>query len=442
MTCTRNFDLFFPVLMQNITITQFNLFSLWDLLKRGDHGNLVRSLSLQAPQRQRSRYKQDQLGIFSRQAASSSDIPPSYGSLQVRADRGMEMTMENVYDRLISLETLIVGVPSLLFSFRQMPHRFLFTSLKKLLVGLGVMHRWNLSARNVVWILLFCQSLLEVSLGLFISTIDYRFLVDHGLEVAGQSDVKKLALRIHFESDDSSRKLWWGSSEGTGGNENRKTKTISRLLNLTKDLQCLELFANVSYSDGPRNQTPLLYLSSNCLASLHRSFESLQHLRLLGISSDQGRPLPTLYSNFRNLRVLTIGINFLLDFVQDTRSILPPNVEILYLPCYADVTFEEALLASFLESRHSSMTKLKEVIVPKLPLLVDGETESIPSRELEVWAKNRRQLESYEGFKTGKVKLRKIDKGGAGESQSDRQPVQRYERAKSDSLSILVFLFS
>lgn len=63
------------------------------------------------------------------------------------------------------------------------------------------------------------------------------------------------------------------------------------------------------------------------------------------------------------------------------------------------------------------MPNLKEVVVPSAAIGYDGELfDSVEwSKELEVWANRREELEREPIFKTGQVKLRKVDVGLKGE---------------------------
>ena len=120
---------------------------------------------------------------------------------------------------------------------------------------------------------------------------------------------------------------------------------------------------------------------------------------------------------FRCLKTLSLELNFLYFQVDPDTSELPVSLERIILVYYlsSGVSFgftEEELLSQMIKSRF--LPNLKEVIVPSTAVGPDGR-EVEGSDQLKLWTEKRRELESEEVFKSGKVRLTKADKGCSGE---------------------------
>lgn len=309
------------------------------------------------------------------------------------------MVMSQVYDRLIGIETLIIEAPRLSFGFRQVPHLFLVKSLKRLFFGEADDKDWNLSTKNAVWLLLFCPKLDEACMAIEMKPSDLSYLVEFRETIAGKSSVKKLALKLAFGSDEVSKKTSWSK-------HNSESSVVSRLLTCTNQIQSLELF-NAADLYGLRST----YLLSNCLLGLYRSFDSLRHLRIIGIVYNEDEPAPACYSNFKGMRVLTADVNVFLALKSIKSLLLPPALETLFLPYHTEKAEDEAVVITAIQSR--TFSTLKEVIIPLEPVASNGEPSSEHSREL--WLKHRRRVETDSRFTSGRIKLRKIGRGETGE---------------------------
>lgn len=114
------------------------------------------------------------------------------------------------------------------------------------------------------------------------------------------------------------------------------------------------------------------------------------------------------------MRILTIdGIGLVVLEVTPDLA-LPPSLQIISSLCYIGGDFrEEKSLAQVIKSRISSLPELKEVVVPSAPLLDNGEFADVLGREK--WAMKRRKFEAEDIFRSGKVIMRLLGDGEAGE---------------------------
>lgn len=170
---------------------------------------------------------------------------------------------------------------------------------------------------------------------------------------------------------------------------------------------------------GPEYEEPS-NVEVGFLASLHASWFSLKHLRLLGAIevTDQCLTTTTLRL-FRRLRMDTLE--------SDTAwlvEILPPTLEILYLAFHrfrashpSETDFEEEIvLAHLLQSKRSYLPKFKELAVPSNPRSPEL-TEAADVRQRGTWTATRKQVEEIDFFKSGTAKLRKVEIGEVGKSR-------------------------
>lgn len=191
---------------------------------------------------------------------------------------------------------------------------------------------------------------------------------------------------------------------------NQKTFAVSQLLRCvnTNQLVSLEIVANL----GDQRMGDTTTLFAECLTDLHRSFNSLLHLRLSRLSFREDRPDSRYFFNFRNMRMLTLEGSILQGLqICGEEMVIPSSLEVVWLPCYSDPEFQiEEHLFQLIKLRSSPLPRLREVAVPKSPVLQDRAVG-----KLQNWTVWRERLEREEIFTSGKVTLRKAEEGERGE---------------------------
>lgn len=290
-----------------------------------------------------------------------------------------------------------------------------FASLKKLSI---LLPRDNsvtnaLSASNVVWLLSVCSNLQQASLGCSINYQDFKYLSELHSTFAGLSNVKELALEVAYTEKSSDRNTWWGLENRRWKGGSKKTEALIHLLQVTKHLRDLEICCK-RVGGNPEDKSDLY--TSFCLG-LHKSFATLRRLRLLSVRADPNNVKSTDYSRFKNLNLLAAEEYSLKSFL-NLEIKLPLSLERLSLPFYicggpAWYEFEELLIMSRLLDLRS-IPRLKEVIVPHLPIRSEGEAVDY-NRYQKVWMKKSKKLEDHQIFQSGKVKLRTMKVEEAGE---------------------------
>lgn len=160
---------------------------------------------------------------------------------------------ELILERLVKLEILIdhLHFRSHEFGTRStstsslIPFPFMNT-IKKLCVSMDPEKTFDrlLSARNVTWLMIFCPNLEKLCTAFYFSKEDLDYLEVHETVLSGLSKVKELSLRFSYGYDKNDRRSWWGlpSESKRSWEGNGKTESIGRLLEITDQLQSLELF--------------------------------------------------------------------------------------------------------------------------------------------------------------------------------------------------------
>lgn len=348
---------------------------------------------------------------------SKDDDPPD---LMDHIRNGARTFMRNFYLRLGQLEKLIVQHPWTLPPFvhpsndRLVPMHFFTSSLKYL-----YMSRWTedradetLSARNCLWLLLFCPQVQELSLGFAFSVRDADFLNEHREAFASKSNVKYLALDFHVNFHKSKKRTWWGQpgeSEKNWRGGSRKTQALMDFLSVVKNLRSLEL-----YNGGcEKNKGDLDNFFSSCLLGLQGSAKSLQKLRMVGLAADEDYLFATAYGIFEHLKVLSLEKMPLFYLSRHQEISLPSSLEVLVIPHTSFQTwnpeysfdFVETDLMKVLETR--SLPNLRLVVMPAEALDEWGDVvEDVDFRK--GWLERRKELEGQRIFQSGKVELRKL----------------------------------
>lgn len=332
----------------------------------------------------------------------------------------LDEAVEYIYSRLEHLEVLIVDAPQLFLSFhsklsdasrnlRLAPMTFMTHSLKELFINEAVENNKRcclISAKNTIWLLIFCEKLEHAAFCSSFFRSDYGFMEEFSQTYEGLSKVKQLAIYVDFE--DHKGKDWWSTQYQDV--MDRKTLAVHRFLSTTSDhLKSLEV-GICGHKKSARSGITIGFVSS-----LHRSSKSLRLLRLFGIN-----PSWFLNESFSSkecfdlhfltgLTNFTVDVVTLLSFERFARVLLPSDISTISLPYYclhhvkseAERCSDDRHLAQFLES--SEIPNLAEVIVPRSPI---GATGAPIEEDKELWLKYRKTLEESPMFKDGKVKLR------------------------------------
>lgn len=341
---------------------------------------------------------------------------------------GWSVMRETILESLDNLEVLMIEELNFIFELKcrtnSLPLRFLTTSLKVIHVWLpseqNLIH--SLSARNAIFILVFCPSIQECSLGFHLAIEDYRYLADHLPGFRGLSKVKNLAIRFQFFSSESEKKFWNAAETETGNLSRWDRPTLARwnFLQVTRDLDALEICQQSSTT----NRT----VSPDCLSGLNLSFKSLKHLRLLMAENPLTKPSFD-YRCFQKLTTFSTEWFWLKRLGSHLPILLPNNLKTFCLVFYRfssdgnrdpqdqsneiplTVHQEDILLIRLLQSVH--LPSLKEVVVPQEFVDVGGEiVTSLEARA--IWSQQRKSLEE-ETSKRG-IKLTLLKPGESGKS--------------------------
>lgn len=425
----RSFKLFFPALLTNVKLSLSHLIPFSHLLARDpESARSVKSLRFQILDQMDHDLDMDRILLpyvaLCRRRTRGSNLDER---VRFMIGDGIKEATQEICRHLTSLQALVILEEGMMLPFRVringklLPTPF-FTSLKKLHIPL-----WEeedspyLNARNVVWLLVFCECLEEASLGYLCSVYDFdSFLSEHVVNLKGSSNVKKLALRPKFVflKDDSS--TWWGQSQEEASRSwkggNKKGESIVNLLSITRQLLSLE----ICYYQLKRNPGDETSLQTSVLLELGSSFTSLRLLRLFFFNvnpSDFGSIDFTVFKQLNTLSVDKLALQCLLRF-PDYR--MPSTIKTLILPCYmynldgpveGDVE-EDILLASVIRSR--MFPGLKEVIVPSgMVDFLGRDLFEITWRP--IWEERRTALKEEEAFIKGEVQLREVYPGERSE---------------------------
>lgn len=412
--------LYWKALMENLSVSLKAVLSVYDMLHEEHiNTNLVKTLFVDKHEGSRvETILESHVRLIGFPDGPDFRIKPTREAFY----EGLLKAVQSIYEKLDSLETLIIHDPLFTPQFLRaqeprQPLRFLTNTLKKLYIPFSGLEGEvaRIFARNAVWLLIFCPRLEVASLGFNIDQKDFGFLKEYQNVFEGLSRIKELALHFCFDYDQFNPMTWWGL-EGEEyrvwqGRRNKKTEAIHRLLRVTNRLYSLELFSS-SYGKRPEDDS---HVHPNCLLALDKSFDSLKHLRLFS--------MPNLDFAFDHrllkglLHLAWCGAS--LSMTNESEQFdLPPNLQVISMPFYArlpanrgdDRFLEEDFLVRLFQN--TVVPNLKEVVVPDSPFQVGG----IPMVEgKEVWIRRRKALESLEMFKSGKVKLTKWKIGDVSE---------------------------
>lgn len=216
LTSSRMFETYFTSLLQHVTIDETQFFSFIQTLERRGprYGRSIRSLHLK-----RNLKDEEASDRVIYQLMSFSTLPASVRGLY-RSIQGSEVAAGRLYQQLSNLQELVVGFSFLSFhnfhqtiGGRRLPCSFLTNSLKKLHFGFweGPASMFNLNARNVVWLLVF-SAIEEASLGCDMNLEDFQYLSEFGYTFFNLSRIKKLAIIVRYQSEESDKRTWWHST--------------------------------------------------------------------------------------------------------------------------------------------------------------------------------------------------------------------------------------
>lgn len=280
-----------------------------------------------------------------------------------------------------------------------------------------------MSARNMIWILTFCQGLQEAILAFDISHADFLFLQEHSEAFKGKSSVKKLALAPSMSAQIDSRLQWGVGSDRTVELKagTKESQALFDLLSVTRELLCLELFPiSTQRRLAAMSEIPKSNFSLDCLSGLELSFSTLKHIRVAGFKMEEHPRLAMEFSKFRALKVLGMDFETIMTICNlDPPSTILPSVETVHLMHYPQRFFSPQMddvegyaLSALFESQ--SFPSLQQLAIPSAP--INANNEVLHSAEvMELWKVARSNLEENDEFKSGKIKLRLLGQGDTGE---------------------------
>lgn len=291
----------------------------------------------------------------------------------------------------------------------------LLNNLKRLHLG-SFRVEVAMSAKQVVWILIFCPQLKQAILDMTLNSSDYDYLSEYQEIYGGLSRVEDLAVNVLFTNDDPTSKSRWvkqkeRNREWIGGTKG--TEAFVRFLLVTNKLKNSEIgqaSAGVTESMGRTANFEFLH-------GLRLSFSSLEKLRLLNFrsSSDQHRSIDL--SRFLALKSLSMSGDSLDHISEGNDFALPPSLESLEIPFYTWADEEEWNEMNVTEDRSlesRTLPNLKEVVVPSKPFSGEGKVPE-SAGVLDLWRKRRQDLENTEKIKNEAVGLRITKRGEFGE---------------------------
>ncbi|MCO5580399.1 hypothetical protein L7F22_034265 [Adiantum nelumboides] len=344
LTSSRNLIRWRPYLFQRVTLHFSNVLSF--ALFLSNQAGLVRSVrSLRFLEvRREDPEKLVQITAYSALPGRRSSDPADDDFGLRHVGSGMMTITSFLLNCLSSLEELIVDHDIFLFNFqtrdpnveKTIPLPFLAKSLKKLYVKLTGPDYIALSARNFIWLMLFCSALNELAIGFTLSETDISFLTEFKESFKNKSKIKKLAIQFRFVASLSGKKnsKWklYGKQCKSGLSKIQKEQALLDLLLVTSGLQAFEINGTASLESFSEEERPdfRTVLSSGLSSSSetlhhHRNFLSLQE-------AGSGRPASSFNSSpFQNVKILSTerhGLVFM------KREGLRSNIEVIQLTWY------------------------------------------------------------------------------------------------------------
>lgn len=328
-----------------------------------------------------------------------------------------EAMVDYILSQCPNLQSLVDADPLYSFSLKSssklMP--FLTQSLKKLFIPTDTVFELPpsaLSVETVIWILVFCRSLEQVVLGVFIGAKGERYLAEYTSTFKGLSNVKQAAFSFYFDWNNPKANLRWKCGS-------RRSDTVFNFLQVTSSrLESAELSVNARMDSNQLESDSNKEVCVDAISGLGNSFSSLKHLRLIGLFPDFEKKKLTDFTVFSSLKYLSVE-GVILQVLAVLPSRLPPNLEVLHCPFHAyqgsgDTSdgFEEDEYLSHIIER--PIPKLKQVVVPGTPISIFGELP-ISKQQISIWKGYRKQFSETSIFKSGKVKLKELMPGETSE---------------------------
>lgn len=170
----------------------------------------------------------------------------------------------------------------------------------------GISQENAFQARYIIFLLLYCKSLLQAVVSFDVTILDNRYLSEHGHVIKGLSSVKQLSITPNFISNPSTTITRWASiacgRKFEGGSQ--KTGVLMKFLTVTSELTSFEL--QVQDTGSSPGVDPLAY--PDLLDGLDGSHSTLKHLRILFCIPNYDEAMFPDLSRFKVLKIL--GIQF------------------------------------------------------------------------------------------------------------------------------------
>lgn len=442
LTSSTNLQTFQPHLLQSVTVSILTIFPLLSFLRTdSNQGWFIKSLQLGLEGGLPRPLLSDTLAS---EILAYSSLPTTT-ELTLMEDEGIKHFIVissfqklslGLLARLGHLEELDIIDPVFLFPLRfylradcgtqvPFPLPFLTYSIKKLRIPLPRdNHDVAFSARNFVWLMVFCETLHELSIGFNISQNDVDFLAEYKEIFKHKSNVKKLAIQFRFIASLSGTKnrQWQleGKESQSGLSKMQKAQSLSDLLLVTKGLEAFEFNGTLAHELKEDLETQPNF--EGAISSLSSSESSLRHLRRFGALGSRRAVLSTsrfILPSFKNLKMLSTDCFGLLYLRH--RLITLDNVEILQLvyhyvdPEGSELNFNDtesyadfSTMGYLVEA--GLLPNLKTFMIPKQPINGLNEIDKLPSRTA-IWAKKRNELLSKDYFKNGRIEVIEVEAG-------------------------------
>lgn len=289
--------LYQPSLFRDVTATTRTLLPLYKLLKRDpQYARVIKTIRFAPP----TEFKDGEIAAHNMELFFLSGAPFPTGEdaeeiepeVSAAIEKGHNKLLKLTYSKVKNLETLVIEDMRQMFPLqrklkdgRWVPTYFLQHSLKKLWLG-GVEegNEFGVSARNTVWLLIWCGQLKAAGLGITIDKKDFDYLEEFSESFQNLSNIEELALTLTFAFDKSNKLTWWGlpgESKPDWQGRSKKSQSLYLLFQVAKKLKSLEVFAEESVLNGADRTIT----TPSCLLGLKTSFQSLTFVTFKSLST-------------------------------------------------------------------------------------------------------------------------------------------------------------
>lgn len=433
MSCSAAHHLWLPFLLEDFTCSILKIHCLWELLNRDErYGSYIKIFRAVESTRGRDWEDLDRLKYQALAPVEIMDLD-AQGITTLKYQKMVYRILNAIFINLPNVETLHLLFENCLFPLspfriqdpKMRPFAFWTNSLKTIVVSGNNDPTCQITASNVLWILLFAVHLRKAVFVFATDMKDFKLLAEHSVAFKGLSKVKQLALAPYYHCTESKPKTWWfddeeGDEEIVNGDIiNKKTQVLLNLLLVTNCLSSIEIMQAQRPSKFLGNRGAFF---SGCLKGIRSSKNSLKHLRLCHSAyAPEENPDSWVHPPlglFENLKILGIRSSDLLSIYETEELFLPSTLEVLQLVYYTyydgqsrDTDFvEEIHLRLVVE--HKRNPSLKQVVVPSEPIDLNQISKVSPD-QFKLWETARLELTQSDAFENG-LKLRVLSPSESG----------------------------